>query len=444
MKNLNKFLVIGFFSVSMVVSAEETELDKDVLFKGVTEQSHSYTCGGGALATLINGTFEGSHISEDDIDKTVTEINGGVEKDTGYNATELLEAARKLGYKADWQYVEPSFLVELSQPVILLIGLNSKFKHYTVLKGIDKETGMAFLADPTYGNVRVLYKDLIAEGINEKYKNWYVMAVQPSENKPKDSNLYLSSEKYNTHFTVEQSSAVTLATVSKKNQVIANYDFMSSLGSSSNGGFTSRSRNFTHGFGVRYGVTENAEIGGNFAYSDDRQKIKFDGNSITANSENRSYEIYANNKFSLTDTSGIILGGRTSFEEYASIWGGGVNLTGYTNTAIAQFIVGGSVNKQFRKNDIVDANLPEYQVSGFVSANKPIGDRYLGSLSFSVNDAFSKSSSVAEFNPSYTVSTGLTYTVNTFFQVTPQVGYSFGSDSDAVSFGASFAYVGGW
>jgi len=132
-----------------------------------------------------------------------------------------------------------------------------------------------------------------------------------------------------------------------------------------------------------------------------------------------------------------------SFSEQNSIWGTGINLSGYSSTTFAQFVVGGSINKAFSKNDFVDNNLPAYQVSGFISANKPLADRYLASLSFSVNDAFSKASSDSQFKTNYAVSSSLSYVVNQSFQVAPSISYSFG-DGNALSFGVSVAYIGGW
>lgn len=269
------------------------------------------------------------------------------------------------------------------------------------------------------------------------------MAIEPSANKPKNSTLYLTSEKYNSHFTVEQSSAITLATVARDNQLMVTYDFLTSLGSAKIGVLNTNSRSFNHSLGMRYGITENAEIGGSFSYSDERQKLNFEDNAFILNGESRMYEIYANNRFALDESSGLILGGRASFSEYASTWGGGVNLTGYTNTSIAQFILGSSVNKSFSSNSVVNESLPDVQVSGFVSANKPIGDRYLGSVSFSVSDSFGKSSATDSDNRTYTVSTGLSYVVNQSFQMTPLFNYSFGN-GEMFSFGASLAYVGGW
>lgn len=329
------------FITALTVCAENKDVTQDKLFKGVDVQAHDYSCGSAALSTLIKGIVENSHASEEDIINAI-----GKDKEEGYSPPELLNAAKKLGHEADWQYVKPSDLAGLKQPVILLIGLASSFPHYVVLKGI--ENGNVFFADPIRGNILSSYDELIKEGINNEYREWFVMAVEASKNRPKDSTLYLSDDKYDTHFTAEQSAIITLSTIAKANQLMVNYDFFTELGSAHNDNLTRQTRNFTHRLGVRYGIAANTEIGGNIAYSDNREQLNNDANdSIVSNSSNRRYEIYANHQFSLDDKgkTGMILGAGGTFGEHASIWGGNINLTAYINTAFAQFLAGGSINQ---------------------------------------------------------------------------------------------------
>jgi hypothetical protein len=318
--------------------------------------------------------------------------------------------------------------------------------HYVVFEGIENE--IAFLADPIRGKIHLAYDELIKEGINDEHKLWAVMSIKASANKPKDSTLYLSTDKYDTHFTTDQSGVITLATIARANQLMVNYDFFTEIGSARNDNLTRQTRNFSHRLGVRYGITANTEIGGNIAYFDNREQLNNVANeSMISNSSNRRYEIYANHRFSLDDAgrNGIILGAGGTFGEYASIWGGNINLTAYTNTAFAQFSAGGSINKQVSSNNLVNNGLPDFQFSGFVSANKPIGERYNASLTFAVNNDYNRYLPASEFNRVYSVSTGLTYVINPSFQVTPSLGYSFGNNSgDSFVFGASLIYTGGW
>jgi predicted double-glycine peptidase len=428
-----------FLSFLLLSNVHAEDFDKDVLFKGIDSQIHDYSCGTAALATLISGLYE--NIEEQKVIDVIFDSEEA--KNAGYTASQLESAAKKLGFNAEWRKISPDILPKIKQPVILLIGLNSDFAHYVVFKGIDNNE--AFLADPIRGNIRIPYQDLIKEGINENYAKWYVMAIQSSAEQNTSSNLFLNADKFKTHATVEQSNAITLATVAKENQLMMTYDFGTTLGRTRYPNLLSESRNFTHSLGLRYGVTENVEIGGNFAYSDYRQKISAEENTAISKNFDRAYDIYVNRRFSLDDAGqyGVILGGRTSFAEYASIWGGGVNLMGFMNSSFAQFVAGTSVNKQFSNNQAVDNNLPEYQVVSFVNANKPIGDRFLGSLSFSVIDGNNKNSEAVAFKKSFNASTGLTCVFDNRFQITPSLGYVFGN-GEFFTFGASISYVGGW
>ena len=84
-----------------------------------------------------------------------------------------------------------------------------------------------------------------------------------------------------------------------------------------------------------------------------------------------------------------------------------------------------------------------YQVSGFISANKPFADRYLASVSFTINDGHNKKGVVNGFQRSFSASTSLSYVLSKQFQISPSVGYSFGN-GESFSFGLNVAYIGRW
>jgi hypothetical protein len=453
-KMLKIDLIKSIFIFMFFRCAFAQDINSDTLFKGVIKQSHDYSCGAAALSTLITGTVENSHVSEIDIINIITASKA--KKEEGYTLIELAEASKKLGFYAEWRKVATTELVKIKQPVMLLIGINSEFPHFVVLKGI--ENGEAFLADSIRGNIRTPYSQLITEGTNAKYPAWYVMAINPSANKPQDSTLYLSlieSERIRSHITAEQSNLITLTTITKKGQFIADYGFNASLGKNNNNEIRTKSRDYVNNLNISYGVTDNAEIGASVSYDDNRQKTDITDNVLITNGENRDYSLYINNRFSLDEANqnGIIAGLSTSLTENRSVlndavdkytvFGGGVNTMGYANTSFAQFIVGGSVNKAFSQNKRVDASLAEYQVSGFVSANKPFADRYLGSVGFTVNDGHNKKSADNQFQRSFLASTSLSYVLSKQFQISPSVGYSFGN-GESFSFGFDAAYIGRW
>jgi hypothetical protein len=258
--------------------------------------------------------------------------------------------------------------------------------------------------------------------------------------------LYLSeteSERNNVHYTEEQANALTLATLSKKSQLIVDYSFNSALGNNNSNGLKINSQNFTHVLNARYGLTDNIQIGGTIQYSDNKTEMSLGKHKTILNSNDRAYNLYANHRFKIDDfgKTNLIVGLNTSYAETNNIFGAGLNFVGYQNTDFAQFILGGSLGKEFSHNQFANDSLPDYFYSGFIGANKPLFNRYLASITFAVNDATSKNT--IQFDRSYSVSTGLTYVLNRKFQISPSFAYSFGA-SEVFSFGMNIAYVGGW
>lgn len=444
------------------VKAEETKIDNDILFQGVTRQSTDYSCGAAALATLVTGLVENSRLSEKDVIDEITKLSRQRES-KGYTLIDLMDVSKKLGHYAEWRKVPVNQLPKIKIPVILLIGLNSKFPHFVVLKGIEND--LAFLADSIRGNIRIPYAKLVEEGVTEKYKDWFVMAIEPSVNKPKDSNLYLAADRLYTHFTVEQSSAITLSTLPKANQLFVSYDFSASVGSSQNtlpfdvpyGGKIYKvrlpvdidSNAYAHSLNVRYGITESTEITAKIAFNDTAKTYEFPTRRGEPDRHQsyfyKQYELGVNRRFLLDDAgrSGIITGVSGSVSEPSSVWGATLQARGYTNTSYAQFILGGAVGKQFSTIQAIDEILPEFVSSGVISANKPFADNYLASLAFKVVNAHDKSTALIKTNPTLTATSGITYVLDKHFQISPSFGYSFNNGENYI-FGTSFAYVGSW
>ena len=440
--SLKVILLCNFFLFSAKLYAED--FNHETLFEGINEQIHDYSCGSAALSTLISGVFIDSSINEQQIIDEIFKLKEHDTEQNGYTATEISEASKKLGYYAEWRKISPENLVKIKQPVLLLIGLNSDFPHYVVLKGI--ENNEAFLADPIRGNIRISYTDIINEGISEQIPKWYVMGIKSPDKVNPTSNLYLHEDKYTRHATLEQSQIITLATVAKSSQVIANYNFLASTGTFNWGQLKVNTESFTHDFGFRYGVDESIEIGANVDYVESTQSFKLNGKNIANDMYRKIYQLHASNKYIFDENSeyGLIYGVNTSFSEYASTWGGGANLSTFANTSIAQFVLGTSLNKQFSSNEAYDRSLSDYLITSYVSMNKPIADRLLGSLSFYVNNGIAKkTTTMNSTNNYYTISPSISYVFDENFQFSPMFNYSFGGIEN-FSLGASIAYVGGW
>lgn len=445
-------LIPLLFLIPCCAYAQETKISDDILFKGVTRQSKDFSCGAAALSTLITGLVRNSKVTETEVIDEIAKHSENREA-KGYTLIDLMNVSKRLGYYAEWRKVPVNQLPKIKIPVILLIGLNSKFPHFVVLKGIEGD--QAFLADSIRGNIRIPYKRLTEEGITEKYKDWFVMAIEPSAEIPAKSNLYLTEDKFSSHFTVEQSSAITLSTLPKANQLFASYEFSGSFGTSQHSVNSPispihiDSNSYSHSLNVRYGVTESTEITGKISFNDSSQTLSTDAQNIgrigRVSLSTKQYELGINKRFLLDDAgrTGIITGVTGSVREPTSVWGASISAIGYTNTSYAQFILGGSIGKQFSSIERTSSQLPEFTTSGVISANKPLGDKYLSSLSFSVNNSHDKKAAIFKTNPTLTVSSGITYVIDKHFQVKPSFGYSF-NNGENYTFGTSFAYIGSW
>jgi predicted double-glycine peptidase len=434
MKVLSKPLICLLFALQLSINAyggDDSVVDKAKLFDGIVEQSHDYSCGTAALATLMHG-IGNSQVTEEALIKSIDPNHA---KDKGYSLRELESAAVKQGYMAGFRKISKTELPKAKLPVVLLIGKNSDFPHYVVLKGVVNN--IAFLADPMRGNIRIEYPILTHEGLSDKYPAWYVLAVEPPINKPGHSTLYLSdseTERLKNHLTEEQSSAITTITLPRSNQYFLGYGFNAALGGKHD------NSSYSHALIAQYGVTDDLEVGLSFQHDDNYANLN--GNSINYNDE--TYGLFLNKRFGLDDAGkySVIIGVSTAYASQNDVLGGAINITGYRNSEFGQFIIGGSVGKSFSTQKDVDESLPEFSYSGFVGINKPLFDRYLGSVIFSVDDSKTKSRTV-ESQRSYTVATGLSYVVNKNFQVRPNFSYSFGSD-EIFSFGFDINYLGNW
>lgn len=440
---------LSFFGLILVLfsgisSAEDAvDFDAELLFKGVTKQSSDYACGAAALSTLISGIVQNSHVTEADVMK---EIKSATAQDKGYSLKDLMNASSKLGYYAEWQKVPKQELSKIDIPVLLLIGLNGQYPHFVILKGIiDNE---AYIADSIRGNIRIPYDELIEQGINDKYKAWYVMAIEPSPEKPDDSMLYLSNDsnqRHRSHATLEQSNAITIVTLTKENQFILDYNVNGSLRTDHFNQLKIGRDSVSHALNARYGISQDTQLGAGFQYSDTTINTQSSLRALRASESSNNYSLYANHRIKL-DSSGkanIILGINGLYSDKYAIFGGSFSAIGYYNADFAQLIAGASIEKDFSHNKLAKSYLPEYSYTGFIGLNKPIGDKFLATSLFSIADGKNKSNH-QNTNTIYSVSAGLSYIATEQIQIKPSVAYSFGDSSEGVSFGLNITYVGGW
>lgn len=127
--------------------------------KGVVKQNYDYSCGSGALATLMRLGF-GDEVSEEEIiflliqDKTAAELEE-IEK-KGYSLLDLKQVAEKKGYIAVMYKLQIKHLYQLKGPVLIYLEPEGQ-RHFSVLK--EARGDRVYLADPAKGNIRIgLYR----------------------------------------------------------------------------------------------------------------------------------------------------------------------------------------------------------------------------------------------------------------------------------------------
>ena len=118
-------------------------------------QSFDYSCGAGALATLMRYYF-GADVSEQDI---LLSILGTMTKEdvrdrekNGLSLLDLKHCAESMGYQAVGVRLKYASLPKLKGPVLIHLE-GEGYKHFAILKGVRGDR--VFLADPSRGNIRM-------------------------------------------------------------------------------------------------------------------------------------------------------------------------------------------------------------------------------------------------------------------------------------------------
>ena len=129
----------------------------------VVKQQYDYSCGAAALATLMRYYFQ-DEVDErtiledvmDHMDERLVETC----KCEGLSMLTLKQAAQRRGYQAVGVKMDIHALARLRGPVLVYLDTIDG-RHFSVLKGVAG--GLAHLADPARGNVRLPVADFIQE-----------------------------------------------------------------------------------------------------------------------------------------------------------------------------------------------------------------------------------------------------------------------------------------
>jgi predicted double-glycine peptidase len=128
---------------------------KELRDQNIVIQAFDYSCGAGALATLMRYYF-GDAVTEEGI---LLGILGSMSREevedrekNGLSLLDLKLCAERLGYQAAGVKLNYASLPKLKGPV--LIHLERKdYRHFAVLKGVQGDR--VYLADPSRGNIRM-------------------------------------------------------------------------------------------------------------------------------------------------------------------------------------------------------------------------------------------------------------------------------------------------
>ncbi|MGH7966238.1 MAG: C39 family peptidase [Candidatus Binatia bacterium] len=129
--------------------------------QNVVKQTYDYSCGAGALATLLTYGL-GDKATELEILQSVlvalSKEEESLREKEGLSLLDLQRVAQARGHKAQGFRLTAEYLSKLQGPVIVFIKPRG-YEHFAVLKGVRDDR--AYLADPSLGNVRMpLYKFL--------------------------------------------------------------------------------------------------------------------------------------------------------------------------------------------------------------------------------------------------------------------------------------------
>jgi len=127
----------------------------------VVRQQFDYSCGAGAIATLMTYGL-GDPTSELDvlasIFRRLSDDQEAMRRKDGLSLLDLQSFASERGYRAQGFRLSPEHLGKLRGPVIAFVRPGG-YRHFTVLRGIQGDR--VLLADPAIGNQRMrLYRFL--------------------------------------------------------------------------------------------------------------------------------------------------------------------------------------------------------------------------------------------------------------------------------------------
>lgn len=161
--------------------------------QNVVKQGYDYSCGAGALATLLTYGV-GDSVAEAEIllqlMNSLPQDQEVLKKKEGFSLADLQSVALQRGHKSAGFRLAPEHLAKLKGPVIVFIQPRG-YKHFAVLRGVKGDR--VFLADPSLGNVRMPAYRFLDEWLDESGKG-IIFVVEAKQGWSDDYPLKLNSE----------------------------------------------------------------------------------------------------------------------------------------------------------------------------------------------------------------------------------------------------------
>ena len=149
-----------FAPTPMVLSSHHLQFVKSVKTwkefreQNVVMQKFDYSCGSGALATLMRYYFQDEVTEREILQEIIHHLNDAEiesRQKNGFSMFDLQQFAKRRGYQAVGVKLKMSALPKLRGPVLVYIHVK-KDKHFAILRGVKDDR--VFLADPSRGNLR--------------------------------------------------------------------------------------------------------------------------------------------------------------------------------------------------------------------------------------------------------------------------------------------------
>lgn len=135
----------------------------EMQFDQVVIQQKDYSCGTGALATVLNRYF-GASVSElalmQQLLEKLTPEEVKDREENGFSMLDLKQLATGQGCTATGVRVSVLELPKLKVPAILMLQSDG-LKHFVVFNGVQEDR--IHVADPTHGNVRIPVKKFVKQ-----------------------------------------------------------------------------------------------------------------------------------------------------------------------------------------------------------------------------------------------------------------------------------------